>query len=531
VNHKFKMQNKLSSGGKPSVLLIADLDDLSFSLSNTLIEKSCKVFILSRNNKSWKKAFENILKKSEIEFLNEKELFNLEKLDYAIFHFNLFKSLNKGPQASQKEIGKSINYLLNKLKPFRTKFITLIPAICGKLDGEGFGFGKTIYFSETFGRHQIFVKNNFFLSALESISLNKKVVLPKKEILIKPALSDNVADQIIKILFSFSFSTETTISGREISSSEFIETLNDTGVDVGIKTKNFKYYKNLVIGEEIVLGNSSNQSVEFSKTIKEQPTNKPRGLKIKKYFLKAAFLILGIILIPFLALLLSVVGMATSFYLIEKGDFTNATKTLVVTHSTAEISEEGFKAISFLPGIGPTAKDVVAIAEIIKRGASLSRRGTGLLKDLNYILTNFLANRPYDISEYSQRITPETEYLYEESGFILGEIYSSKPLNKLLFQWLDKNSILEKREQLLEFSNITKNLPDILGEGSEKKYLILFQNNMELRPTGGFIGSFAIAQVEGGGLQNLNIWDVFSADGQLKGHIEPPSPIKKQIGF
>lgn len=60
-----------------------------------------------------------------------------------------------------------------------------------------------------------------------------------------------------------------------------------------------------------------------------------------------------------------------------------------------------------------------------------------------------------------------------------------------------------------------------------KIYLVLFQNNMELRPTGGFIGSFAILNVLKGKILNFDIIDVYTADGQLKGHVDPPLPIRQ----
>jgi hypothetical protein len=62
-----------------------------------------------------------------------------------------------------------------------------------------------------------------------------------------------------------------------------------------------------------------------------------------------------------------------------------------------------------------------------------------------------------------------------------------------------------------------------------KTYLLLLQNNMELRPTGGFIGSFALLTVQKGKIQNLTISDVYTADGQLKGHVDPPEPIRKYL--
>lgn len=64
----------------------------------------------------------------------------------------------------------------------------------------------------------------------------------------------------------------------------------------------------------------------------------------------------------------------------------------------------------------------------------------------------------------------------------------------------------------------------------KKTYLLLLQNNMELRATGGFIGSYALMTFEKGRLLDLFVEDVYSADGQLKGHVEPPQALKKYLG-
>jgi hypothetical protein len=50
---------------------------------------------------------------------------------------------------------------------------------------------------------------------------------------------------------------------------------------------------------------------------------------------------------------------------------------------------------------------------------------------------------------------------------------------------------------------------------------------MELRPGGGFIGSYAILSVNNGRIAGFNIYDVYDADGQLKGHVEPPYPVRR----
>ena len=70
---------------------------------------------------------------------------------------------------------------------------------------------------------------------------------------------------------------------------------------------------------------------------------------------------------------------------------------------------------------------------------------------------------------------------------------------------------------------------DIMGFNGTRNYLVLFQNNMELRPGGGFIGSYGILTVSKGRLISFKIYDVYDADGQLKTHIEPPFPIRRYL--
>jgi len=76
----------------------------------------------------------------------------------------------------------------------------------------------------------------------------------------------------------------------------------------------------------------------------------------------------------------------------------------------------------------------------------------------------------------------------------------------------------------LEFSEV---ILDILGHYQKKQYLLIFQNNSELRATGGFIGTYGILTLDKGRIENLFIDGVFNADGQLKVNVVPPFPIQK----
>ncbi|MDD5590025.1 MAG: DUF4012 domain-containing protein [Candidatus Portnoybacteria bacterium] len=67
----------------------------------------------------------------------------------------------------------------------------------------------------------------------------------------------------------------------------------------------------------------------------------------------------------------------------------------------------------------------------------------------------------------------------------------------------------------------------IFGSEKAKKYLLVFQNNSEMRPTGGFIGTYGILDLDNGQIKNIFIDGIFNPDGQLQEKIIPPSPIQK----
>ena len=59
-----------------------------------------------------------------------------------------------------------------------------------------------------------------------------------------------------------------------------------------------------------------------------------------------------------------------------------------------------------------------------------------------------------------------------------------------------------------------------------KKYLVLFQNSSELRPTGGFSGTYAVVTFKDGRLDGFLVDDVYNLDGQLKENIIPPKQLQ-----
>lgn len=72
--------------------------------------------------------------------------------------------------------------------------------------------------------------------------------------------------------------------------------------------------------------------------------------------------------------------------------------------------------------------------------------------------------------------------------------------------------------------------PDIVGADLKKTYLVLLMNNAELRPGGGFIGTYAQVSFEDSKLKDINVQDIYEIDGQLKEVIAPPTPLAEKLG-
>lgn len=72
-------------------------------------------------------------------------------------------------------------------------------------------------------------------------------------------------------------------------------------------------------------------------------------------------------------------------------------------------------------------------------------------------------------------------------------------------------------------------LPQLLGEPDEKRYFLLFQNDAELRPTGGFMTAYAILKVHHGQIIPLKSEDIYTLDARFGKRLSPPEPIKKYL--
>lgn len=71
--------------------------------------------------------------------------------------------------------------------------------------------------------------------------------------------------------------------------------------------------------------------------------------------------------------------------------------------------------------------------------------------------------------------------------------------------------------------------PYLLGIDSSRKYLILFQNDKEIRPTGGFMTAYATMNVDKAHFDPTSSDDIYNLDAKFKSAIPAPDPLVKYI--
>jgi len=98
-------------------------------------------------------------------------------------------------------------------------------------------------------------------------------------------------------------------------------------------------------------------------------------------------------------------------------------------------------------------------------------------------------------------------------------------IEKIKEQIYGASSVLEKAVPLSQI------LPALAGYPKGADYLVMLENNDELRPTGGFLGTYGILKLRDGEITSFNTHDIYHLDMPVKDkvNVAPPEPIKKYL--
>ncbi len=185
-------------------------------------------------------------------------------------------------------------------------------------------------------------------------------------------------------------------------------------------------------------------------------------------------------------------------------------------------------------------KNAQNLANLALSSSSLSRSSSNFF--LDEVKTLGLYDHFYFISEYEtsfnnvflilKNLSNQENFKINNSLISNAFVFQAEAQKILTLNYLPsqiETNINNFYQNYSNIFNVLEALPQITGENGPRTYLVLFQNNAELRPGGGFIGSYALVNFKDGQMTNFKVYDVYDADGQLKGHIEPPFPIRRYL--
>lgn len=94
---------------------------------------------------------------------------------------------------------------------------------------------------------------------------------------------------------------------------------------------------------------------------------------------------------------------------------------------------------------------------------------------------------------------------------------------------LAQSSLRSAADALGEAKPLIDLLPQLLGQDGEKTYMLLFQNDGEIRPTGGFMTAYSYIKVLKGKITPLDSYDIYDLDNRWGKKLPAPEPIKKYL--
>jgi len=141
--------------------------------------------------------------------------------------------------------------------------------------------------------------------------------------------------------------------------------------------------------------------------------------------------------------------------------------------------------------------------------------------------------------ENDQKITEKISAIQDKAATLLPQLQEiNGDLNKIRLEAIpeDKQETFKQIKgyfslalnDIENLSSLATTLNVVLGQEHFQRYLVVFQNNNEIRPTGGFMGSFALLDVDQGEIENLEIpgGGIYALQGQLLENKISPYPLQ-----
>src|SRR5258706_3293109 len=513
------------------VSLFSDPNFLAISLLENLLAKNCFVNVITDNKKEWQRKIQHLVGNKHFSLLDDKTAKDV---------FSAYSIIILG--YGKNDPYEDLDVILKEYPIHTSKAIVLLPFEKYSHE-ENSRFNLTgnlgvVYLGDLLGARIDLESDLLITRALQQIYFRRTLNLPVGE-LIYPLFVSDVAKTISRWLFSFGpYGKETLLIGPQISTSTFWKENTSLVGDIKIEYDEETKPRYLPKGIEIKTLNANLRFLltETYKWLAKSPKTKaPPKIKNKRVYPKYLKpLILTTIFVLSFPILLLIIASGTfllSYKELANGSDATAENSILVAKTLSVISKEESRALSYIPLVGRLYKELFFTAHLSENGSEIAITGIPLLRNSSDLMNKVLGSEIYDPTIQASVITGALDSLYREISLLQADTLDAATNGSTVAKMVRNKIDFDKYKNLaLQVKNLSQNLPGLLGKNGSKTYLVLFQNNMELRPTGGFIGSFGILTFDSGRISDLTINDVYSADGQLNGHVEPPAPIKKYLG-
>ncbi len=541
------MQNTTTTSLRKNqtVTLFSEPNFLAVNILEQLLSKNCFVNIITKDTKKWEEITRH-LNKGNFSIFPFKKI-PINGADYTIFCSG-FLSL----QNTYEDL-----YLFNnKVNVAGSRVIAVFPFESYYLDTEVKPLPNEntsiIYVGDLLGP-RIDLDSDLITSSLMFEVLTKRSLSLGVSETFYPVFVSDASKIISKWMFSFGpYGKQVFLLGPQVSATYYWKANKDIVDEVKLKYVNDIPIRAIPKGLEIVrvetdLNYCLTETFKWFAYKDKKSTDKKEvvvkhgsipKLKVPKKvnkklraIIRCSFLALIILVFP---MLINIAGWGM-FYLFYKQHFIGQkegrTNSVLVAKTLFAIGRNTSMVFANIPVIGRIYKESVFASTVGATASEMVLSASNVVNEGITLFDNILGDKPYDSAESGKNIKANVDFLYRDLSLMQSETQEGIKLGLFLPKRLFEKVNFEKyKNMLVQGGVLAENLPDILGTGQKKKYLVLFQNNMELRPTGGFIGSYGVLSVDSGRLSELNVNDVYSADGQLKGHVEPPLPLKEYLG-
>jgi hypothetical protein len=144
---------------------------------------------------------------------------------------------------------------------------------------------------------------------------------------------------------------------------------------------------------------------------------------------------------------------------------------------------------------------------------------------------DFIIKTIPDLTPKADDLIAKVKIIKKEIDYIDPERYPNKLASYEVRSNLEKGIQLVDTvaETIINGKPLLEVAPYILGSTEEREYLIIFQNDKELRPTGGFITAYSIAKVNNGRFEPVVSSDIYNLDDNYTPTIKAAEPIIKYI--